>query len=747
VLGEGKTDKQGRFKLSVLVPAPAARYEVAAVAGAAGLGLGWQPVGAGSDLAIRLPAEQAIRGRLIDLQGQPAANVPVAVTRVGSRAASGQAHYLAITLSGALDGEEEELTVEEATGKIVAFTPDGKNMMGPGKGKQPAAQAIPALSFRSPPEGLPFWPTAVTTDAEGRFTLRGLGAGQGAGLLVRDGRFAAQVLDLAPRDKGKPGEVTLALAPARTLEGTVVDAASRRPVPFARVRVDGPGSFGFATFTVAGIDRAGADWKGRRGLGDSAVRLFALDGGSFGDDLPGAEARADKDGRFRLNLHLADSYTVRLTGPDGAAYLPRAANVPWPKGAARQQVEFTLPPGVPVRGKVVDKATGRPVAGARVDFWSKGLQLPEGVRFPGAVKTDQDGMFKALLPPAPWHLVVNAATAGYAVHKIESEKLTNEPPPAVRLWTLDGKLAFAADAAAPAHFFYPDAWLALDLKAGADPAEVAVALRPAAVLRGRLLGPDGKPVLKGRIFQSSQVPYDRSVWAEVNGPDRSPLDDLFANHRLGPTGKPVEVRNGNFELTLREPEAEYRLFCLDARNQAGAWARFTAAQAEKEPVTVRLAPCGSAAARFVDDRGQPLAQYRPLLWTLLTPESPVSPRVLEAVRDGGVVNRLGSAAFSPDGKVLATARRLSAVDGPATFPHAVWVGAADPLHYGDGPRTDAEGRVTLPALIPGATYRLIQFDGQAKDFTAESGKTLDLKDIPIKQPDKTAKLPVLQPPK
>ena len=67
----------------------------------------------------------------------------------------------------------------------------------------------------------------------------------------------------------------------------------------------------------------------------------------------------------------------------------------------------------------------------------------------------------------------------------------------------------------------------------------------------------------------------------------------------------------------------------------------------------------------------------------------------------------------------------------------------DPRHYPNGFATDADGRVTLPALIPGAPYRIsdwstgnVQEKGiqLRKDFTVKPGETLDLGDILVEKP-------------
>ena len=161
------------------------------------------------------------------------------------------------------------------------------------------------------------------------------------------------------------------------------------------------------------------------------------------------------------------------------------------------------------------------------------------------------------------------------------------------------------------------------------------------------------------------------------------------------------MRNGRFELHGCDPEKSYPVSFLDARHKLGATVELSGKQGGAE-VTVRLMPCGEAVTRLVDADGKPMTGQGLALELVVTPGA--SRHDLKKVYEKGQM----------------------AAD-------ADYVGNLDRLNYWNGPLTDSEGRVTFPALIPGATYRIVEIsdrDDMVKcEFKAESGKTVKLPDV------------------
>jgi RNA polymerase sigma factor (sigma-70 family) len=754
VLAQARSDWDGKFALKVRAPSPA--HALVALASAPGHALAWHWQLPDRKAEIRLQPAEVRRGRLIDLQGQPAAGVKLDVVRLGARGASNGMKQVTLTDFDA-DGLDEE-DVRPVRNLRMSFTlKGGAGMAGngvvefmgtPASGKKTTS---PGLILPDPPVGLAAWPASVTTDAEGRFEVRGIPRGQGAGLRVRDPRFALQLVNLPAPEKGKAAAVTCVLSPSRLLEGTVTDTLSGKPVPHARVRVFAPSSrVGFVLTTAVRFRSpgglGGADIKGRQGMGKGIAYMAFADTwyGLMPDDadLPPLEVQADEQGRFRLNLFHSDSYTLRVAAPPGEPYLGRTLTVRWPQRAVvRREQKVELVRGVPVRGRVTEAPGGKPVAGARVDFWSRGLALPQGVRHPHPVKTGPDGSFRALLPPARWHVVVNGPEPVYLYQPIRIDKLVEEqgaggkrasagagdkPRQAsvgqpTSFYELDALIRAANVAqevpAGPPTDFYPDAWTTLDLKAGDRARALAVTLRRAPLLRGRVVGPDGKPAEGALLFRRPALGFDgaarmdtaaRQLWLDLMG--RPPVlnEVLFEAGDWGANGQvfaPVELRDGTFAIPALSPKAAYPLLFLDPTRKLGGVVGLPGKQAGGEPVTVRLSPCGTARARFLDARGKPLADYQPLLSLLLPPgPHPVPGSMRE--------------------------RTLGALRGPAWSPKGQQKARRDTREIA----TDAEGRVTLSGLIPGGRYRLFLGEGKARDFTVPSGTTLDLGELTAVRP-------------
>jgi RNA polymerase sigma factor (sigma-70 family) len=226
LLGQGRSDGEGRYRLDAIRTASTLVYVVHALAAAPGYGLGWAELNPDAEqpaAEIKLLPEQIFHLRLVDVTGAPATGVEVRVQGFGRR-----------TDNGLFDG--------------ISFWFDS-------------------------PEGISTWPRPVTTDDQGRITLGGIGRGRGVDITlgVRDPRYAWQNLRVdsaQPADK----EISLALEPAKVIAGRVFAADTGQPVPNAVISIGaGGGRFGGLSMT-----RFRADPQGRFTANPSPGEYFRV---------------------------------------------------------------------------------------------------------------------------------------------------------------------------------------------------------------------------------------------------------------------------------------------------------------------------------------------------------------------------------------------------------------------------------------------------------------------------------------
>ena len=233
---------------------------------------------------------------------------------------------------------------------------------------------------------------------------------------------------------------------------------------------------------------------------------------------------------------------------------------------------------------------------------------------------------------------------------------------------------------------YSHAFIACDPKPGSHGLEIHGVLRRGATVHGRVLTPDGQPAQETRMFSRVILEPWVNPW----------------RHWFNASGL-VMVRNGRFQVHGLDPDTEVPIYFLEPRQRLGATVHLSGKSAAVGPATVRLEPCGTAKARLVNPGGKPIAGYR-------GQSSPDRDDRGHARRDFSRPQERDK-----DDRLEADVAALTAID---------------PLNYGDGPVTDAQGRIAFPALIPGAPYRIA---GLSKEFTVKAGETLDLGEIRIEE--------------
>jgi hypothetical protein len=596
ILGQGTADGDGRFRVEASRASSTRFFHIYAIAGSTGPGTAFGCVKLATDAEqpvaeVHLQPEQVIRGKLVDVNGQPAAGVQLELDSVYV--------WPDRSVGTRFDSPQPILVRHGSTTSV----------------------------------GMRAWPKAVATDARGRFTFAGIGPGLWVTLVVRDPRFAAQEFRFKPEERDAAKEVALAVEPAAILEGRVLAADTGRPIP------------------------------------DAAISVWAKTRRSFGGTVI---ARADDQGRFRINPYSGDEFTIQIFPPDGQPYLSRDIDVPWPKGAVRKEVDFTLQRGVPIRGKVTEEGTGRPVAGASIRRFAfkPPRDLVDGLA--SSVASGEDGSFRLTVPPGKGHLTVVGPTLDYIPREV------------------GGGMLFWGGGKPGGPRVHTHNFVAYDAQPDGEPRIIEITLKPGKTLRGRIVGPAGEDVQDAVILSRQQIHPDRLAWQEYHF---------------------IHARDGRFELSGFDPDRAEPVYFLDADHSWGATVELSGKQAGEE-LTVRLQPCGRAKARFVGPDGKPAAIKQIYIYfqILMTPGGPS-------------VGQLGRGeSIAADGAFLPNVDRKHHPNGLA--PDA------------DGRITfDALIPGALYRISDWSTVNVQDKGYQTrKDFIVKPGETLDLGDILVEKP-------------
>jgi RNA polymerase sigma factor (sigma-70 family) len=556
------SDAEGRFRLLVSRSGyrTGDKYEKehwlqgAVVAVGKGYGPGFVRADSAEQLAnvtVKLIKDVPIEGRVVDLQGKP-----IAGARVQVRSFAGD------------DGPDLKPFVEALQKKGASGYRSVRTWLDP-----------ELLGLTRP----------VVTGADGKFRLTGIGGERLVGL-----RFEGPTIETS--------EVYAMTRPAPTI---VVPRANDRPELGNSVFHGNNFDHAAApTRPVVGVIRdkdtgkplAGVTIQARMG---SAREHFASD--------PYLVTTTDAEGRYRLvGLSREGEHRLQFLPGSGQPYLAATKTLKATTGLEPITVDFALKRGVFIRGRVTDKATGRPVAAlVRYGAFSDNPHLREAAGFRNSdsdqTRTAKDGSFSLVGLPGRGLLAVKAADRqdGRYLMAVGADEIKgprwggdhfDTEPSALR--TAEFNTLVEVNPAKDAESIVRD-----------------VVLDPGKTVTGTIVGPDGKPV------KGVDVDHVGGVWFHEK-----------------------DLPTAEFRIPGIDPKHPRWFFFRHRGQNLGAVVLLKGD--EPKPVTVRLQKCGTITGRLVDEDGQPRAG-----WIM----GGVNPGQMD-VKEGGIGGGLFHQGTGKDGK-------------------------------------------------------------------------------------------------
>jgi len=486
------------------------------------------------------------------------------------------------------------------------------------------------------------WPTASLTDELGRFDFSGIPASehdQSVRFRIDDQRFAPEAWSFTLKP-GATETVTLRTTSPCIVTGTVLHQDTKSPMANAWLQV-----------VLSGSPQSGD------------LQSFSR------------EARTDQSGRFRVRCAPGEWLVAYVYPPEGSPYPSWTMNRQrWPEESLEQDVTIEVPRGVLLRGRVLERETGRPVAGASVTYWvqrGSNSHLPRhlvGLTYWAceyrSFVSDDDGRFELAVLPGRGCLLAKAPTRDFVSRQVSYEEVQGREPGGY-LYNVESLkyLDFTNDHGRE------------DVTR-----DVTMEMRSGVNVRLKVEDPDGLPVEEAVLLDPN--------YTQV----RSRYD---SSHRELP------VPDGSVTVHGCDPDAARAVYIVDVARQLGATVNIGTADVRRGEKQVQLQACGSVRVRVTDGEGVPVGD-RPVYGSglllradLIAGESADRPTL-------GANNSQRFIKWS-----------MSNLDGDRQRSLT----------------TDENGYVVFPTLIPDADYRLICFQPayqESESIRAVAGETIEL---------------------
>ena len=295
------------------------------------------------------------------------------------------------------------------------------------------------------------------------------------------------------------------------------------------------------------------------------------------------ETVSDEKGQYKLTgLPKSQDYFIDAATIDRSVYLPQEKELSDTEGLKPLSLDFDLMRGVTVRGKLIDKANGKPIPGqvfciplpgnthyaAFVGFASRFDRLNRLIREPQIV--GPDGVFQFGVFPGPAIVVTQATDNSYLPMVLSPEDTKRKG--------LDNTSG---------EFFAGHAYRVIEPPEGAKPLQFDLECVTGRALTGTVLGPDGQP-LTGAM--------GNLAYFYTHG--------FFAPPHFGAIA--IDKDSGQFTVINVDPRRPPILIFQHKEKKLAA--RLEVRGDEKEPVTVRLQPVGKLTGRTLNAASQPLAE-------------------------------------------------------------------------------------------------------------------------------------------